>query len=772
MFILNLKDKPRFSFHSISILAIIVLIGFYSNLAAEDSSQSSTNVSSVNVRYKYQEIKELGKKPANQITSKELEKLVEKSTDFVSTFPEYKRVDEVYYYLGTSLVRLERVEEGIKVFEKSIMEHPETRFVPQCLLELGLAYDKLGKHDKGDETYKKLIDHSKFGSRSQAKQAKMMLELDKAERNGELPQPAGAEPSSTPNEWVGKPAPGFQVKDLNGKELSLKKLHGQVVLLDFWATWCGPCIAEMPNVKKTYEKYKDQKFQIIGISLDRSIEPLKSFVKKEGLAWHQYFDNARILSTMYQVNAIPSTFLIDGEGIIRKTNLRGRSLETAVAALVKENLAIPAHTHPNTPEKGSQPQSIPATKLIKMKTDSQTDENLESRIANPSEWVGKPAPDFQVKNIKGEELSLKDFRGQVVFLDFWATWCGPCIAEMPKVKKTYEKYKDQKFEIIGISLDRSQPPLDAYVEKEGLTWHHYWDENRKIRNLYEVKAIPTAFLIDGEGIIRKASLGGFDVESAVAALVKENLAKPADTPPTKTPADSPEIGQNLAPKVKEIIDAAIAAHGGLEKLESVKNFVMESRSFEHFPDGDIQDEGRSKSYYFASKFRSDSYSNSGTDSLIYDGTSLFQLTDKEVVQIPPEKAKSFVSFFKDSLFREPIWLLTTLSKDKIPTEFVGMEEVNGVPTSVLLVTQPSGKKLKVFISEETNYIVQFSFSLETGEKEETVIASFDKYQDVDGIKIAHHRTTKNGEYRQILITDIKFNAEIDDALFRPNELDE
>ena len=199
---------------------------------------------------------------------------------------------------------------------------------------------------------------------------------------------------------------------------------------------------------------------------------------------------------------------------------------------------------------------------------------------------------------------------------------------------------------------------------------------------------------------------------------------------------------------------------------------MESRSFEHFPDGDIQDEGMSKSYYFASKFRSDWYSNSGTDSLIYDGTSLFQLTDKEVVQIPPEKAKSFASFFKDSLFREPIWLLTTLSKDKIPTEFVGMEEVNGVPTSVLLVTQPSGKKLKVFISEETNYIVKFCFSLETGEKEETVIASFDKYQDVDGIKIAHHRTTQNGEYRQILISDIKFNAEIDDALFRPNELDE
>ena len=63
---------------------------------------------------------------------------------------------------------------------------------------------------------------------------------------------------------------------------------------------------------------------------------------------------------------------------------------------------------------------------------------------NPREWIGKQALDFQVTDLEGEALSLEKYRGQVVLLDFWATWCGPCIAEMPNVKKTYEKYKDSE----------------------------------------------------------------------------------------------------------------------------------------------------------------------------------------------------------------------------------------------------------------------------------------------------------------------------------------
>ena len=150
---------------------------------------------------------------------------------------------------------------------------------------------------------------------------------------------ASAAPKVSHREKIGKPAPDFQVIDLKGQELSLEKYRGQVVLLDFWATWCIPCRAEMPHLKKVYDTYKDQKLEIIGISLDRTRAVLDSYIEKQDITWPQFLDNGRAVTKMYNVTGIPATFLIDGEGIVREVKLRGSALEEAVAELVKENLA-------------------------------------------------------------------------------------------------------------------------------------------------------------------------------------------------------------------------------------------------------------------------------------------------------------------------------------------------------------------------------------------------------------------------------------------------
>ena len=142
-----------------------------------------------------------------------------------------------------------------------------------------------------------------------------------------------------------------------------------------------------------------------------------------------------------------------------------------------------------------------------------------------TEKIGKPAMDFEVIDLKGQELSLKKFRGQVVLLDFWATWCFPCRAEMPHLKRVYDKYKDQNFEIIGISLDHGRAVLDSYVEKQNITWSQFLDEGGTVTQMYNVKGIPATFLIDGKGIVRKVELRGRALEAAVAELVKENLSQ-------------------------------------------------------------------------------------------------------------------------------------------------------------------------------------------------------------------------------------------------------
>ncbi len=138
---------------------------------------------------------------------------------------------------------------------------------------------------------------------------------------------------------VGAQFPDFSEKDLNGKPLSIAQYKGKVVLVDFWATWCGPCIGELPNVKAAYQKYHKDGFEIIGISLDSDKAKLTSFLAKENMTWPQYFDGKgwqNKVSTSYGINSIPATFLLDGTGKIIAKDLRGPALEAAVAKALKK----------------------------------------------------------------------------------------------------------------------------------------------------------------------------------------------------------------------------------------------------------------------------------------------------------------------------------------------------------------------------------------------------------------------------------------------------
>jgi thiol-disulfide isomerase/thioredoxin len=139
---------------------------------------------------------------------------------------------------------------------------------------------------------------------------------------------------------VGAKFPDLNETDVAGKPLSIASDKGKVVLIDFWATWCGPCRAELPNVIATYNKYHDKGFEIIGISLDQDQAKLTNFTKSMNMTWPQIFDGqgwGNKLAVKYGIESIPATFLLDGEGKIIGRDLRGEELQAAVAKALAKN---------------------------------------------------------------------------------------------------------------------------------------------------------------------------------------------------------------------------------------------------------------------------------------------------------------------------------------------------------------------------------------------------------------------------------------------------
>jgi len=130
---------------------------------------------------------------------------------------------------------------------------------------------------------------------------------------------------------------------------------------------------------------------------------------------------------------------------------------------------------------------------------------------NQSPQIGKPAPDFTLQSLDSQTVSLSDFRGQPVFLNFWTSWCGPCRAEMPLIQTAHERQADQSQPaiILGVNMGESPSMAGGFMRENGLSFPVLLDITQTVARTYKVRAIPTTFFIDSEGIIQEIKIGPF-----------------------------------------------------------------------------------------------------------------------------------------------------------------------------------------------------------------------------------------------------------------------
>jgi thiol-disulfide isomerase/thioredoxin len=275
--------------------------------------------------------------------------------DYIAKNPQADDVEQAYLWMfetaGTSGLEAEVVPQAEQFLARRDLE-PSARQLAQSTLCVGLA--RKGKLEEGVAQFGGYLMGARFQSpfrtldlaSSLTAQARIAGNINASREIYE--RVASAYPFNAQvteiiegriarQEQIGKPAPPVVVSDIQGKPFDLAALAGQVVLVDFWATNCAPCLAEFPNLRQLYKEYGSRGFEIVGVSFDENAETVETYRTRAKLPWRMVMNESPQgkISERFLTRTIPALFLIDKQGKIAQVDVRGTDLRTVVERLLK-----------------------------------------------------------------------------------------------------------------------------------------------------------------------------------------------------------------------------------------------------------------------------------------------------------------------------------------------------------------------------------------------------------------------------------------------------
>lgn len=414
---------------------------------------------------------------------------------------------------------------------------------------------------------------------------------------------------------AGQPVPDFSVITPEGKELKFSDYaQGKIVILDFWATWCGPCQMAMPGYERIARDYADKGVIVLGVcSFDTRVNYDQWIAENQGkYSFATVFDPigkpasgdkaAYKKSIMMQLSGgvlspLPTTLVINSEGKMVGSYMGygDHAHEALGNLLLRAGVELAAEDLPK--------QIVVSTNVAKKPADPVSDKPAAPATLD----AGAVAPDFAMHDINGKEVRLADFKGKVIVLDFWATWCGPCIASMPHTNELALKYQDQDVVVVASGTSDTIARFKEWIPENQSKYPHiqfYFDPNERGSDtfaqrassvLYGVSGIPSQFVIGRDGKITATIVGnggerdarteaalaraGVEVDAERVAEGERQLKAAAEAAADRAAA-AEEEKRNPTPHFME-------EYGSLKKGNPVADFTAETAAGEAIKFSDL-----------------------------------------------------------------------------------------------------------------------------------------------------------------------------------------